>query len=285
MKTAKNEIDIFTYLDYRDFLRDWYEGAKKSRASFSFRTFSKRAGFTSPNFFKLVMDGDRNLTEESLGKFSAGLNLNKQEQEFFRNLVFFTQAKTHEQKDYYYRQIVASKKFKALKPIESHQYEFYSAWYHPVIRELAVSKDFDGTPEWLTGRIFPAITPYQAKRSLELLEKMGFIKKISGKQWKQSNPLVSTGPESSSLTLLNYHQNLLELTRELLPKIPPSERDVSALTLGVARKRIPEIKKRIQEFRRDIMRLVSDDDHPEDVVLLAVQLFPVTKHSMEKSPS
>lgn len=32
----------------------------------SLRTFSKHAGFKSPNFFKLVMDGDRNLTEDSL---------------------------------------------------------------------------------------------------------------------------------------------------------------------------------------------------------------------------
>src|SRR3990167_1961122 len=217
-------INLFSYLDYRQFLRDWYLAAKKSRGSFSFRTFSKKAGFHSPNFFKLVMDGDRKLTEKSLSHFVTGLGLNKQEEEFFRNLVFFNQAKIHEQKDHYYQKLIQSRKFGQLKPIEKDQYDFYSTWYHPVIRELVVSKDFDGTPEWLVDRIHPKITWAQATKSIELLEKLGFIRKSPEGKWAQSTPLVTTGAESSSLVLLNYHQSLLGLTQQLLPEIPPEER-------------------------------------------------------------
>ncbi len=45
---------------------------------FSYRVFSRLAGFKSSNIFKLVMDGDRNLTEESLKKFILGLSLTGQ---------------------------------------------------------------------------------------------------------------------------------------------------------------------------------------------------------------
>ena len=78
MTTKKNDITInlFRYDDYRKFLKDWYNNAKASRGSFSFRTFSKRAGFKSTNIFKLVMDGDRNLTEESLPNFIKGYIIN-----------------------------------------------------------------------------------------------------------------------------------------------------------------------------------------------------------------
>ena len=99
MPRTASKINLFTYLDYRKFLKDWYTQAKKERSSFSFRVFSKRAGFESPNFFKLVMDGKRNLTAKSLPKFIVGLKLNKQEQEFFQSLVAYTQASTHEEKD------------------------------------------------------------------------------------------------------------------------------------------------------------------------------------------
>ena len=268
-------INLFSYLDYRQFLRDWYLAAKKSRGSFSFRTFSKKAGFHSPNFFKLVMDGDRNLTEKSLSHFVTGLGLNKQEEEFFRNLVFFNQAKIHEQKDHYYQKLIQSRKFGQLKPIEKDQYDFYSTWYHPVIRELVVSKDFDGTPEWLVDRIHPKITWAQATKSIELLEKLGFIRKSPEGKWAQSTPLVTTGAESSSLVLLNYHQSLLGLTQQLLPEIPPEERDISAVTLGVAASRVPELKQKIQDFRREILEMVSTETEPEKVLSLTIQLLPL----------
>ncbi|MDO8520020.1 MAG: TIGR02147 family protein, partial [Deltaproteobacteria bacterium] len=205
----QNHIDLFRYLDYRRFLKDWHAGAKKSR-SFSFRSFSQKAGFGSPSFFKLVMEGKRNLTEKSLAKFVTGLGLNRQEQEFFRNLVFFNQSQTHVEKDFYYQHLLRSKKFSEQKPIEKQQYEYYSTWYHPVIRELAVAASFDGTPEWLSNRIYPTVTPAQAEKSLSLLAGLGFIRKNKAGKWEQASVVVSTGAELASLVVHNYHKSLLE---------------------------------------------------------------------------
>lgn len=277
MKKGGSTINLFEYLDYRAYLKDIYQTAKKSRGSFSFRRFSQMAGFASPNFLKLVMDGKRNLTEDSLPKFMTGLKLNKQEQEFFRNLVYYNQAKTHEKKDYYYQRLIQSKKFSQLKPIEKNQYEYCSEWYHSVVRELAVSKDFDGTPEWLSRRIFPSITPAQARKSLETLETLGFISKDEEGKYRQSSPLVSTGNEVTSLALYNYHMNLLDVAKTALEGVPAEQRDMSSMTLGVAQSRVPDLKKMIQEFRQQVMKTVSTDREPEEVVQLSIQLFPLTR--------
>ncbi len=276
MKRTRPAIDLFRYRDYRQFLRDWYAQTKRDRRSFSFRAFSQRAGFRSPNFLKLVMDGDRNLTEESVVKFMNGLNLNKQEQEFFRDLVFFNQSTNHELKDKYYRNMLRSRRLKHLTPIEGKQYEYYSKWYHPVVRELVNATDFDGRAEWIAQRLNPPITNEEAARSLALLARLGFIEQGADGRWKQSSTLVSTGPEPCSHTVFTYHLGLLDLTKEILRRTPPAKRDISALTLGVARERLPQIKKMVQEFREEIMKLVSEDVHPEEVVQLNVQMYPVT---------
>ncbi len=270
-------IDIFRYRDYRQFLRDWYAHAKSSRATFSFRAFSQRAGFTSPNFFKLVMDGARNLTEESLAKFVVGLKLNKQEQEFFRNLVFFSQAKDNEAKDRYYRAMLRSRKLRRLQPIEKEKHEYYATWYHPVIRELIAAPEFDGTAEWLAARLYPPITKEQAEKSIELLARLGFIERMKDNRWKQSNPLVSSGPEPASHILFNYHLNMLDLAKGSLRHVGAEKRDVSALTLGVAASRVPQLKQMIREFRNEVLRLASEDANPEEVVQLNIQMFPVTE--------
>ncbi len=272
----KSRLSIFDYRDYRKFLKEWYEEAKKNRRGFSFRSFSKKAGFGSPNFLKRVMEGERNLTDDSQDKCALALELNKQERDFFKKLVHFNQVEMLDQKNILYRELLRSKKLSQLKPMEKDQYDYYSTWYHAVIRELIVSRDFDGTPEWIFNRFHSQLTVAQIEKSIELLQRLGFIQKKRGGKWQQSTPLVTTGPEATSLVLLNYHQNLLELIKNQLPIISPEKRDVSALTLGLSRSKIPLLKKKLQEFRQEILKLVADETEPEEVVILSLQLMPMT---------
>lgn len=278
MRQKAERINLFQYLDYRVYLKAVYQHEKKSNPAFSFRNFSKRAGFTSPNFLKLVMDGKRNLTEESTTKFMVALHLNKQEQEFFRNLVFYNQAQTLETKNHYYQRLLQSQKFSQLKPIEKYQYDYCSEWYHAVVRELVMAQGFDGTALWLSKRISPEITAAQAQKSLELLVKLGFLTRddLSGK-YHQTSALVTTGAELASMALYNYHLSLIDLTKTALEITPATERDVSAMVLGVSKDKIPLLKKKIQEFRQDVLKLVSTETSSNEVLQISVQMFPLTK--------
>lgn len=276
-----DKVSVFEYMDYREFLRDWYHQAKKTRPGFSFRNFARRAGFKSTNFFKLVMDGDRNLTQKSLSKFLLGLNLNKQEQDFFSNLVFFNQCKSHKEKNIYYERLIQSRKFSQLKPISKDQYDYCSNWYHAVIRELVAHPDFDGSADWLAQNISPEITSAQAEKSLQLLANLGFIKRAPDDKWEQSTPLVSTGAEVASIALFNFHKNLLDLSKEALENIDAAKRDISAVTLGINSERIPLLKEKIQQFRQDILKFVSADERPNTVVWLNIQMFPATQITKE----
>ena len=58
--------EIFRYADYRSFLRDYFVSQKKAIPGFSYRLFAQKAGFASPAFFKLVVDGKKNLSKESV---------------------------------------------------------------------------------------------------------------------------------------------------------------------------------------------------------------------------
>lgn len=270
-------IDLFAYKDYRAYLREWFQAAKRGPRAMSFRLFSKRAGLGSPNFLKLVMDGKRGLSVEGIAKFAAGLKLNKVEQEYFQNLVLMNQASDPKEQFSHYRKMIHSKKFARVKPVEKDEFNLYSEWYHPVVREIVESKSFDGTPEWLQQKLSPSITESQARKSLELLERLGFIRKGDDGRFQQSESLVTTGAETDSVILLHYHQTLLKLTAELLSEIQPQDRDVSTLTIGIAKSRIAELKQKIQAFRHEIIREFSSDLPPEEVLLLNVQLVPVTK--------
>lgn len=68
--------NVFAFSNYREFLKDRYQQLKVVDPNFSHRTFSRDAGLGSPNYLKLVMDGDRDLGPKALKGFTVGLRLN-----------------------------------------------------------------------------------------------------------------------------------------------------------------------------------------------------------------
>ena len=274
--------NVTEYIDYRRYLKDVYHASKQNkRESLSFRAFSLRAGFSSPNYLKLVMDGQRNLSLEGAQKFANALGLNKTEREYFTTLVLMNQADSSEEKEIAYRKLLQIARFKKTKQLEKNQFEYCAEWYHSVIRELVTHPQFDGTAQWLANRISPQITLSQAERSLELLVKLGFLKKEGGANYVQSAPVVTTGAEVVSLALYRYHMELLDLARRSLEHVPAEKRDMSSMTLGVSAKKIPLIKKRIQEFRQEILQMVSDDKQAEEVCQLCLYFFPMSRENIQ----
>src|SRR5258706_16181048 len=104
-------VSVYDFLDYRAYLRAYYEAAKRTRPSFSFRLFSKLAGLRSPNFLKLVIDGERNLGADSVGRFNQALGLEGADAEFFADLVAFGQEQTLADKNRAIESIEASRHF------------------------------------------------------------------------------------------------------------------------------------------------------------------------------
>src|SRR5690242_8118531 len=88
----RSGIDVFEYLDHRAYLRDYYLEQKARGRGFSYRVFSRRAGLRSPNYLKLVIDGERNLTREMAVRFASACGLSDEEGEFFVDLVEFNLA-------------------------------------------------------------------------------------------------------------------------------------------------------------------------------------------------
>src|SRR5262245_50256954 len=103
--------NIYEYLDFRSFLRDMFVFRKQENSAFSFRMFSRTAHLKSSNFLKLVMEGKRNLSSQTIQGFAQALKLSKEETDFFENLARFGQAQGAEEKSRYYEKIVRFKSY------------------------------------------------------------------------------------------------------------------------------------------------------------------------------
>jgi uncharacterized protein (TIGR02147 family) len=271
---------IFEYTNYRLLLKDYYE-ERKEKEGFTYRDFSKLAEMNSTSWLLHLIKGTKNLSAGSLLRVAKALKLNKAETEYFELLVPFTQARTNGAKDHYFGRMLGLKRKLKIARIGEEQYEYYTKWYHPVIRSLATKADFgtgpDGEPDYarLAHCLVPPIPAREAKKSIKLLEKLGLIARGPEGKWVQASAIISTGDEVASLNVVNYHRQVSRLAEDAHDLSPRDARDISALTLGVGEAEFRKIKARIQEFRKEMIDIALSADSADRVYQLNLQFFPV----------
>ena len=270
-------VHIFSYLDYRQFLRDLYAEKKASERSFSHRAFSKRAGLRSTNYLHLVMQGKRNLSQEMAASFARGCGLAPGEATYFCELVTFTQASTSEERNRAYDQLARHRSFREVHELDAAQAAYHSSWYIPAIRELATRADFHDDPAWVSRMLEPAISVTEARNALSILLELGLLVKDGEGRVRQPDELVTTGPGPLGHHVVNYHRAMLVRASEAIDRIPREEREISSVTLCVSQNTMLGLKARIREFRRELLHLAELEGEPERVVQINFQLFPLPK--------
>jgi uncharacterized protein (TIGR02147 family) len=267
---------LFEYMNYRDYLRDSYGEKKRDHPFYSFRLFSQKAGFTSPNFLKLVIDAKRNLSKESVFKFSKALSHGKKEAEYFENLVFFNQSKTLEEKNAYLSKLMKYRRKTDPRKIEESEYSYYSEWYHPVVRELVTAVNFKGDYKTLGRAVTPPLSPAEAEKSVKLLLDLSFIEKTDTGRYTKSAATLTTGPIVRSIAVANYHKAMMQRASESIERFPASQRDISSLTLSVSGETMGAIIEKLREFRKELLELAEADKKPAMAVQVNFQLFPLS---------
>ena len=272
------EVCVFDYLDFRAYLRAYYEAAKATRAGFSFRTFSKLAGLKSPNFFKLVMDGERNLGPDTVPKFADALGLEGPERSFFADLVAFDQAPNSAEKNRAFERIAASRRFRAARRIDSMLLRYLSHWYHPAVRELVGRCDFVEDPQWIAETLQPHITATQARDSVVLLVELGLLERDPAThRLVQAEPTLTTEHEVQTIGAAQFHREMMKRATDALDTIPPQHRDFAALTVRVSARNVARVKERIHAFRESLAELCDADTEGRSVYQLNIQWFPLSR--------
>jgi uncharacterized protein (TIGR02147 family) len=269
--------NLFTYLNYRHFLRDLYNHLKETTKHFSFRYFARVAGYKSPNYLKLVMDNKRNLSQESIRKFCKGLKFNKSEQEFFENLVHMNQSKTDNEKNFYYKRMTSSKKYIEARKIEKDQYEYYSNWYYVTVRELVALPDFKEEPKWIAKKLGNKITPAEASKAIDLLLGLKLLKRNGDNTLEQADSSLTTGPEVQSLAVANFHREMLKKAAGSIEDTHYKFRDISSLTIPVSEKTLKAVKEKIQDFRKELHGFIADQEDYDTVYQFNFQLFNLSE--------
>ena len=271
---------IIEYSDFRQFLLDYYEEHKRSSA-FSWREFSKIAGFTSSSYMKVVCDGKSKLSKIGVERVAAAMGLTGFELDYFRAMVKFGQATNEETKKAAYRDMLAIAKVHKVRVLEGDLFAYYDTWRNPMMRELAPLMP-GATPGEMAKMCYTETTAQEVRESLDFLTRTGLLKKEKDGRFAQSETSVSGTPDATRLALRGMHRQMAQLAAPAL-ELPTSERNFSGVTMGVSKDTYDRIVGLIDEFRSKVIAIAAEDKNIEQVYRLNLQLFPLTKSIKENN--
>ena len=269
---------IIEYSDFRKYMRDFYE-ERKLRHVFSWREFSKAAGFTSSSYMKVVCDGKSNLSRIGVERTGQAMGLVGFEMDYFRAMVNFGQETDETKKKAAYEEMLSIAKIHKVRVIEGELFKFYETWKNPVLRELAPLMP-GATPGEIAKKCYMDISANDVKETLDFLTKAGFIKKTGENTFVQTETSIKGSPEATKLAIRDMHREMAKIAASSLD-LAKTERNFSGVTMGISKDSYEQILKELDECRRKIISIAAGDKNIDQVYRLNLQLFPLTRKVKE----
>lgn len=264
---------ILEYLDYRDYLNDRFSHDKRSKPFMSFRYVKSKTGIDA-SFYSKILKKKKHVSLNKIPVIASLLELEGGDQLYFETLVRFNRAKDDNAAQDLLRKLLSLRSSIAKKVDDL---EYFQTWYTVPIRELLGHIDFDGDYQSLANLLTPAITSREAKNAINILLSLGLVQKDGQGFLRPVDQVISTGDCWKGVAIRMFQKKMIQLGMESIDSIDKELRDISTITLSTSLNSLPQIKERLAEARRDIIKLIEAEDDTDGVFQLNLQFFPLTK--------
>lgn len=276
---AKNKINIYDYLDYRNFLRDFYELEKSLDPTFSYRVFATAVDIDASLLLK-ILQSKRHLSAVSVEAIIAFFNFKEGKSEYFREIVAYCKAKTPESIRKHFESLQKMRPSRC-RMLDEARYRYFQQWFYPVIRSaLDVYEYYDEQDAAALGNSCkPKLTANQVLTAVEALLQLGLAEKRPDGRIVPSDAHVRTQDHWLSASISEYQKSVAELAKQSIENFPKENRDISTLTMALDSKQIGRIRAILAEARKSIVNVVNSmpSEECDSVYQLNFQLFPMMK--------
>ncbi len=164
--------------------------------------------------------------------------------------------------------------------LPSEAFRVLSDWHHFAILELTFLPGFQAKGQWIASQL--GISKAEAVLALQRIMGLGILTCDGRGKWRKKDALLaSADPGLTSSAHRKRQRQILEKAIVALEETPFDERDQSAVTMAIDPSRIPEAKRRIREFRRELCAFLEGGKR-ERVYELSISLFPLQTEKLTK---
>lgn len=268
---------LFDYDDFRKFLQDYFEEQKKMRSIFSHRFFAAKAGFSSSSYCLNVIRGRFNLTPKSIEKLSKAMEFEPLQRAYFEALVQYNQAHQVGERETAWEQIQQIRKQLEFTHVGHREQAYFSKWYYPVVRELAVNSNWAGDYMTLARLVDPQITTDEAREAVKNLLEWNLIRKVDGEERYEETSQMLDASKVPPMALRQIRREYMQHAIGAVESKPKDERFAAFSTLAMSESSYDYAVEVLEEARKKIISRAANDTNVEKVYELMVVAFPMSK--------
>lgn len=272
-----SEPRIEDYFCYRTYLSDFFKYKKSSNPNYSYRVFTQKAGLKSSGHLKMVIDRDRNIGDKTLPMYLKGLSFSKKkEKEIFKLLVQYDQTQDLSDKTKIFEKILSLKEKSGASTLQASQFKLLSEAHIVTIYVLVGLERFSGSIDAIQKALSEQVSRAKVEKALLLLLEMDLIE-VRGGRYVQKQGALSTADDIQTIAVNRYHEEMVKLSLESLKKDHFKQRNFNGVTIGIDAEKYGLVCEKLNNFRKELNELLSDDSNANRVYQLNLNLFPLTK--------
>ena len=251
-------IDIFQFTNFRKYLDEYQAARVLTDPDFTRAGACVLLGLPKTrSYYNDIVKGKK-LSSRMIPKFVEVLGLNKKEARYFETLVNLDQAKTAMERNAFFEELLKQHP-DSHRILDEDAYEYYNHWYNSVLFTALEVVDVSDDLEPVQKLIFPKVSVGTLKRSLELLERLGFVRKNEDGFWKSCRESVSSGAYNNSDLVRQYQLQCFELSKQALLANNENPSDMGTFTFSVSDDAFKAIAKEIQGLKARVRKIIAQD--------------------------
>ncbi len=274
--------DIYEYLNYRQFLSEYYAMRKEKSSHFSLRSFGRMIDLDA-SYLAKIFNGTRHLAPRSIPILSAYFKFNEDQCNYFEQLVYFNKARSEKlQREHFQKLLLLRKQY--TKNVEGYQFSFYQKWYYTALRNILEFYPFTENSDFhkLGQQLSPPITAKQAEEGVHLLKRLHLIKPDNSGVFKLTDKAISSGETWNAIAVSDFQREAIRLCSDAVDNHPKDKRDISTVTMNITNEEFKLIRSMIKEFRSSVIGVANSSTEPNQVFQLNIQMIPLSKDNSEE---
>lgn len=273
---ATLELNIKEFIDYRTFLKSFFELKKSQTPSFSYGMWANRLGLKATSSLTKIINGEREPGAEITSKMIRFFHFDSVEVQYFNDLIRLSKIKDDPRLKMMLMERMGREHPDArLFVMDDRSVEIISNWFGLTIREMVKLNDFVEDYEWIKKRLMFDVSVDEIAKAMSDLLHQGLIKRNKQDKLVVSEGLLHTTNDAASEGIKRYHEQMLDNAKKALREVSLNKREFNAETFVINEANIPEAKEFIRDFKAKFVRNFEEREGNQ-TYQLQIQFFPLT---------
>ena len=275
IKRLAGNVKPEEFSDLPSYFKALYMVYKGTFKPYSYYHFSEDMGLGYCPTSRMIVSGDRTLTEKTLKKICDNLGIVKQSRSYLLKLAAVSSRLiAADAMD----ELIATKTDLVSEESQD-QLAFFRHWYNAALLEFLRFYDGPHDPATIGSKMMPKVAKGKITESLKLLQRLRYIEHDpSTGRYKNLQKKLSTEREVKDLIFQSYHSQFIGIAKESVTRHHSDDRTVIGTTIATS----PAMKRKIIDLAHELTKQASElsdeeGESPEEVSQLNIQFFPVAR--------